>query len=93
MILTTTDGKEYISPDMCGYCDLDTGGAHQVNCPCYQPPLEREILQKPVFSIVIKREFGEHYVGGKVRELSYPDSIAVNKLLIDRHPEWGIQYL
>ena len=37
MRITTTDGRVYERPDMCGYCSMDTGGNHQFNCPCYQP--------------------------------------------------------
>jgi len=77
MRITTTDGQKYILPDMCIYCQMTTGGEHQLNCPLYgQPTLW---------------DFGQHYIGGEIRKLSYPDTIAINKLLIDRHPEWGIK--
>lgn len=35
MRLTTTDGKEIITPDTCGYCRMDTAGQHDPKCPCY----------------------------------------------------------
>jgi len=31
----TTDGKEYDFPEMCPYCEMNTGG-HQFNCPLYR---------------------------------------------------------
>jgi len=28
-----TDGRIYYIPDYCPYCQLDTAGNHEVNCP------------------------------------------------------------
>ena len=36
MYFGTTDGKEVHKPDICSYCNLDTGGQHQQNCPMVQ---------------------------------------------------------
>ena len=38
MHFSTSDGKECDVPDMCGFCDMDTGGNHQPNCPLYFVP-------------------------------------------------------
>ncbi|MCK5601031.1 hypothetical protein KAR91_04125 [Candidatus Pacearchaeota archaeon] len=38
MRLTTTDGKDEIIPDICGYCQTDTAGNHEPKCPCYVNP-------------------------------------------------------
>lgn len=32
-----TAGNPRIFYDMCGYCDMDTGGNHRSWCPCYKP--------------------------------------------------------
>ena len=37
MRFNTTDGKVWDTPDMCGYCQLDTAGNHQSYCPLSQP--------------------------------------------------------
>jgi len=33
MKVSTTDGREYWIPDFCPYCNLDTGGSHEAECP------------------------------------------------------------
>ena len=33
MYFTTTDGREVCQSDMCTYCNLDTSGEHQKDCP------------------------------------------------------------
>ena len=32
-----TAGNPMIFYDMCGYCQMTTGGQHQPNCPLFQP--------------------------------------------------------
>ena len=36
--MKTTDGRDIIYYDYCPYCNLDTGGKHQVNCPMFNKP-------------------------------------------------------
>ena len=36
MKIITTAGKEYIATDQCAYCNIDTAGNHEINCPNYQ---------------------------------------------------------
>jgi len=33
--ISTTDGKEFLIPDMCPYCQLDTAGNHDLKCPSF----------------------------------------------------------
>ncbi len=33
MEYTTTGGQVIRTYDMCGFCSLNTGGAHELNCP------------------------------------------------------------
>lgn len=33
MHFSFSDGREVFKPDMCGYCQLNTGGQHEVKCP------------------------------------------------------------
>ena len=54
MRITTTDGQEYTMPDMCGYCNMDTAGNHEMNCPCRQP-LGVQMVSNPIFNILIKQ--------------------------------------
>ena len=35
MRFVTTDGKDYVMPDQCGYCNITTGGEHQSHCPLF----------------------------------------------------------
>ena len=37
MRFSTTDGRVWDAPDMCGCCQLDTAGNHQPHCPLSQP--------------------------------------------------------
>ena len=53
-----SDGTVLDVPDMCGYCQMTTGGAHQPNCPLYQPPVQRETY--PEFVKRKQRQIDEH---------------------------------
>lgn len=77
MYYSFADGRELNVPDMCGYCQMTTGGAHELHCPLYEQSTYQDL--------------GQFYLGGEVRKLSYPDHVAINKLLANRHPEWGIR--
>ena len=33
MYFSLTDGREIFTADMCGYCQLNTGGEHEKDCP------------------------------------------------------------
>lgn len=55
MIHTTTDGNEYITPDSCESCELDTGGGHNPKCPLYSVYKIWNNKEKD-FNPVIKRE-------------------------------------
>lgn len=37
MIITTSDGRVYESPDFCVYCELDSAGNHREDCPLRVP--------------------------------------------------------
>ena len=67
MRITTTDGQEYTMPDMCGYCNMDTAGNHEMNCPCRQP-LGVQMVSNPIFNILIKQGL-EDIESGKVEKL------------------------
>lgn len=45
MRITTTDGKVYDRPDMCGYCEMTTGGQHQWNCPAFPPEQKAYLVE------------------------------------------------
>ena len=77
MRITTTDGQEYITPDMCGYCEMDTGGEHQANCPCYQS-LGEQMVNDPTFNILTGKQY--RVVAGRLYMVR-PDS----------PPKWGYQ--
>ena len=32
-----TAGQYHPFSDMCAYCEMNTGGQHQLNCPLFQP--------------------------------------------------------
>ncbi len=50
-----TAGQYYPFYDMCGYCQLSTGGMHEANCPLSHPlPLKEE----PKVKINIKIKWG-----------------------------------
>ena len=36
MRITTTDGQEHDIPDMCAYCEMNSGGEHKPDCPLYK---------------------------------------------------------
>ena len=35
MYFSFSDGREIFKADMCGYCQLNTGGEHEENCPLF----------------------------------------------------------
>jgi len=41
MRISTTDGKVTERPDRCGFCEITTGGLHQINCPAFPPEVKR----------------------------------------------------
>jgi len=41
MRITTTDRRVNDYPNMCGYCEITTGGQHQGNCPLFQLQIPR----------------------------------------------------
>lgn len=45
MILTTTNGKEELIPDMCSYCEISTAGIHEVKCSFYVNPYITIIIE------------------------------------------------
>lgn len=52
--MTDTAGQYHPFFDMCGYCEMDTGGQHQPNCPLFQP---FPSLLLPEVSMVVSIEF------------------------------------
>jgi len=45
MRITTTDGQNYVIPDMCADCQITTAGEHEWNCLCNSSnciPLSKE---------------------------------------------------
>ena len=70
MRFSTTDGRVWDTPDMCGYCQLDTAGNHQSHCPLSQlvwfnstqSDTEPSITRFPEesFRQILKRVMREH---------------------------------
>ena len=40
MYFSFSDGREIFKADMCGCCQLNTGGEHEKDCPFYNPIIE-----------------------------------------------------
>ena len=53
-----TAGNPIIFYDMCGYCNMTTGGQHEPHCPCFEPLQRRETYAE--FGERLKREIEEH---------------------------------
>jgi len=52
MKISTTDGNEYWYPDFCPYCNLDTAGNHEFDCPMTKIDIDFQVkMQK------LSREF------------------------------------
>jgi len=62
-----TAGQPMEYYDMCAFCELDTGGRHQVLCPCYQPPRQ---LVKPDIRVSLTWQGMEDIKQGR---FSYPE--------------------
>ena len=63
-----TNGRVLDIPDMCGYCEITTGGYHQLNCPAF-PPIHK--LYEGVKNIE-KHIFGQH-IREAIRIIKYDD--------------------
>jgi len=37
MYFSLSNGREFFKADMCGYCQLSTGGEHEKDCPLFNP--------------------------------------------------------
>ena len=48
--------------DMCGCCQMDTGGKHQSHCPLYQPPQSNVIKPNRKAEIDAHPEWGIKYL-------------------------------
>ena len=53
-----TGGNPIIFYDMCGCCQLDTGGNHQHWCPLYQSPIQKESYAE--LGVRLKAEIDAH---------------------------------
>ena len=80
-----TAGQPMEFYDMCAFCELDTGGNHQVWCPCYRLP--RQLIE-PDIRVTLTWQGMEDIRQGR---FSYPDYIKKRRMEIGAHPEWGIK--
>lgn len=53
---TTTDGRVIDVPDICGHCQLDTGGNHEPHCPFYTPWNTRVISDMEINIVILPKE-------------------------------------
>ena len=71
-----TAGNPIIFYDMCGYCDLDTGGNHRHWCPCYQP------INEPILVSEMKvNVFFQQLVEQGLEDIKQGKVIAVGPLM------------
>lgn len=91
MYSSFTNGRVLDVPDMCGYCDITTGGEHEGGCSLFPAPNQIEEVEVRIltsFSCSRPTTAGR-YVVVPTRKLTYPDHVAIERLLNKRHPEWG----
>lgn len=52
-----TGGQYHPVYDMCGYCEMNTGGQHEAHCPLFKQQMKEGYQEMAEINIEIAKEF------------------------------------
>ena len=83
MYYSFSDGTTFDIPDMCGYCELTTGGQHQWNCLAFPPIYFTQTLRNE-FTLTTNRNEKQYEAGGFTLIHSEGDRVKITIRKYDR---------